>query len=103
MEVKINLDYNSYDELFLQMIYEGYDACYTCYKEDMGKYLSDPVRYEFKNEDIMNCEAVLDAYEVLADYYTAGDSWKKKIQEIKDRTDYKIKIMYGMSDYDRED
>ena len=103
MLFRSNLGYNEYDDLMLQMIYEGYDACYSAYKEDMGKYLSDPVRYDFKFEDINACEAILEAYETLADHYTAGDSWKDKIKAIQDRTDYKIKIMYGMSTYDKED
>lgn len=97
MELTLKLNYEAYDDAFLQMLYEGYEACYFSFIEDNEKFIRDPVRYGYLEEDILHNANVCSAYETLAEHYTAGDGWKRKLQAIRDRFEYRQKIIKGMS------
>jgi hypothetical protein len=97
MKLSLELNYEAYDDAFLQMLYEGYEACYHSFVEDSNKMARDPARYEYLAEDVLHNAAVCGAYEILADHYTAGDSHKRKLQAIRDRIEYGQKLVKGMS------
>lgn len=97
-EVKIKLEYEACDNLFLDLLYEGYETCYWCYKDDLRMILKDPVRYAYKQEDIDHNEGVLEAYETLARHYSSREQDAEGcLQALRDKIDYGWKIIYGMS------
>lgn len=96
-ELKLNLEYEAQDDLFLQLIYDGYEQTYWCWKEDKRKYNSDPTRFNYILEDIVNSMRVLEAYETLAKHHTARDEHVKVLRAIRERIDYKQKIAEKMS------
>lgn len=98
MELKVDISYEEYDKVFLQILYDGYETCYSCYKEDFKKYDSDRVKYDYKWEDIQDYIDILEAYETLADHYTSRDEGKKALQKIRDKINYGSKLIEGMSD-----
>jgi hypothetical protein len=100
MKITVDLDYETVDEIFLQILYDGYETTYHCYEEDVQKFVQDPTSWAFKREDIFNSTRVLDAYEVLAKHFTAGTEAEKRLQAIRDRIEYKYKIAKGMSQVD---
>ena len=95
MEIKINLEYESADSLFLTLLYEDYETLYWCYKEDLRKINEDPVRFGFKQQDILSYETDLEAYEVIADRYVVG-SVNHHMKKIRDKIDYNDKLIRGM-------
>lgn len=95
---KLDVTYEAAEELFLQMIYHGYSNCYSCYKEDYERYQRDPVRYQYKKEDLLSYESTLQAYERLADHCSYNNKGKNNLQRIRDGIDYKYRITKGMSD-----
>lgn len=98
MTINLDLTYDAQDDLFTAILFEGYECCYYCYREDVQKYHSDPTRYEFKREDINDYIRTLGAYETLAKHYSKSpQNTEKLLQAIRDRIDYKYKISKGMS------
>ena len=97
MKLNVNINYEDYDNLFLQMLYEGYESAYYSLVTDTNLIDKDPVRYSYLREDVDHNGTVVRAYETLARHYTAGDSYKSKLQDIRDRINYKNLITEGMS------
>lgn len=105
MKITVDLDYDAIDALFLQILYDGYEAAYFCHEEDVEKLRKDPtfsahIRenfHEYIREDIIHNRKALDAYEVLAKHFSVGTEAEKRLQAIRDRVDYKYKIAEGMS------
>lgn len=97
MNITFDLDYDAIDALFLQILYDGYEAAYFCHEEDVRKYLKDPSFWVNIREDIYNNKNVLDAYETLAKHFSVGSEAEKRLQAIRDRVDYKYKIAEGMA------
>lgn len=98
--LNISLDYDARDKLFLELLYEGYDISYWCYldtKHKIERRGKEGKAVEFLFEDLEDTSEVLDAYERLARHYTSGDSYQKKLQDIRDRYEYKSLITKGMS------
>lgn len=97
-EVKIKLDYEACDKLFLDLLYEGYETCYWCYKDDLRMILKDPVKNAYKQEDVDHNETVLEAYETLARHYSSRDQDADgRLQALRDRVDVKGRIAAGMT------
>lgn len=97
MNITVDLDYEALDDLFLQILYDGYEATYFCHEEDIRKLRKDPTFWAHIREDIIHNRKVLDAYDVLAKHFTVGTEGEKRLQAIRDRIDYKYKIAEGMS------
>jgi bifunctional pyridoxal-dependent enzyme with beta-cystathionase and maltose regulon repressor activities len=97
--MKIDLPYEAADEIVIALLYDGYDSCYWSYSEDIKTFKSDPHKYAWKQEDIDYNDDTLDAFERILKHYTArGDEVvPRKLQAIRDRRDYKDKIIRGMS------
>lgn len=97
--IKIELPFETADEVILALLYEGYELAYWAYIENLKCYNSDPVRYAFKKSDIEDQETYLKSFETLVNYYTprADEIVPQKLQAIRDRLDYKHWIMLGMS------
>lgn len=97
--IKLKLDYEDADDLFLQMLFEGYENNYSCYKDDFRKYVSNPTKYYFLLDDITEYyPEVSRAYERLAEHYSSAKEYTAKhMQDIRDRIDMKYKIADGMS------
>ncbi len=96
-EIKIGLDWDSYDRLFLDMLLEGYELTYWAYLDAKKDYDSDPKRYDFKMEDMRESMNVMNAFETLADHYTSYDDHVPMLKAIRDRMEIKAKIAKGMS------
>lgn len=96
-EIKISMEWEGYDKLFLDMLLEGYETTYWAMLDTKKDLESDPVKYSFKNEDYWYDMKVLDAFEVLANHYTAYDDHVPLLKAIRDRMDAKAKIAKGMS------
>ena len=96
-EIKISMEWEGYDKLFLDMLLEGYETTYWAYKDAKNDVESDPVRYAFKAEDLAASYKVLRAFETLADHYTTRDEHVRMLKDIRDRMDAKAKIAKGMS------
>lgn len=99
MNITLDIDYNAIDALFLQILYDGYEATYHCHEEDVRKYLEDPKRWTHIREDLYNNKKVLDAYETLAKHFSVGTEAEKRLRAIRDRVDYKYKIAKGMAQF----
>jgi len=97
MNITVDLDYDAVDDLFLQILYEGYESSYYCHQEDVEKLRKDPTFWAHIREDIIHNRKVLDAYDTLAKHFTVGTEGEKRLQAIRDRIDYKHKIVEGMS------
>lgn len=96
--IKIDLPYDAEDEIFLSILFKGYECCYFCYSEDVRKLHSDRERYAYKQEDIENYIRTLGAYETLAKHYSCSDKETEKLlRDIRDRIDFKYHIAKGMS------
>ena len=39
MKITVDLDYDAVDSLFLQILYDGYEAAYFCHEEDIQKLI----------------------------------------------------------------
>ena len=96
-EIKIGLDWDSYDRLFLDMLLEGYELTYWNLLDTKKDLETDPVKYAFKNEDYWYDLRILDAFELLANHYTAYDDHLPLLKDIRDRMEAKAKIAKGMS------
>lgn len=96
-EIKVSMDWEEYDRLFLDMLLEGYETTYWAYKDAMKDYNSDPKKYDFKMEDMRDSMIVMEAFETLADHYTRYDDHLPLLKTIRDRMDIKAKIAKGMS------
>ena len=96
-EIKVSLDWDSYDKLFLDMLLEGYELTYWAYLDAKKDYDSDPKKYDFKMEDMRESMNVMKAFETLADHYTSRDDHVPLLKDIRDRMDAKAKIAKGMS------
>lgn len=96
-EIKVSLDWDNYDKLFLDMLLEGYETTYWAYKDAKNYVESDPVRYAFKAEDVADSYKVLRAFEILAGHYTSRDDHVPLLKNIRDRMNAKAKIAKGMS------
>ena len=70
MEIKLN--YDASDSIFLSILYNDYETLYWTYKQDLNLWVSDPVRYHFKLEDLEDYKIDLEAYETIADRYEIG-------------------------------
>lgn len=99
MSINLKLDYENADDLFLQMLFEGYENNYSCYKDDFHKYVSNPTKYNFLLDDITDYyPEISQAYERLAEHYSsAKEVTAKRMQAIRDRIDTKYRIAAGMS------
>ncbi len=97
MKITVDLEYDAIDALFLQILYDGYEAAYFCHEEDIQKLRKDPTFWAHIREDIIHNRKALDAYEVLAKHFSVGTEAEKRLQAIRDRLDYKYKIAEGMS------
>lgn len=98
MELKINMTYEACDALFVDILLEGYNNCYWCYKEDLRMFYKDPVKNGYKKEDIDHNDKVLAAYETLAKHYsTDQEAIEKRLQTVRDKIDYSYYIINGMS------
>jgi len=96
-EIKISMEWEEYDKLFLDMLLEGYETTYWAYLDAKKDYDSDPKRYDFKMEDMRDSMNVMHAFEILADHYTSRDDHVPLLKDIRDRMDAKAKIAKGMS------
>ena len=96
-EIKVSLDWDNYDKLFLDMLLEGYEATYWAMLDTKKDLNEDPVKYAYKNEDYWDSVEVLHAFETLADHYTARDDHERMLADIRDRLTIKAKIAKGMS------
>jgi hypothetical protein len=96
-EIKVSLDWDNYDKLFLDMLLEGYELTYWAYLDAKKDYDSDPKKYDFKMEDMRESMNVMKAFETLADHYTSRDDHVPLLKDIRDRMDAKAKIAKGMS------
>jgi len=96
-EIKVTLDWDNYDKLFLDMLLEGYELTYWNMLDTKKDLEEDPVRFAFKNEDYWYDLKVLDAFETLANHYTARDEHERMLADIRDRMEAKAKIAKGMS------
>lgn len=96
-DIKVSLDWDNYDKLFLDMLLEGYELTYWAYKDALNDLERDPFRYSFKQEDVEESLKVLNAFETLADHYTSRDDHVPLLKDIRDRMDAKAKIAKGMS------
>lgn len=98
MELKIDVDYDARDKLFLTLLLEGYECCYWCQRDDLRSYLKDPKKNAYKLEDIEHNKDVLKAYETLARHYSSRDQDADgRLQAIRDHIDYGWRIVDGMS------
>lgn len=98
-ELTLKLDDSSYDNLTLQILYEGYLNCYYWYKQDLKVYNSDPCRYAYKLEDINSYYEVLEAYERLARHYAVPSDAASALKQIRDEIDYGDRLIQGMSQH----
>ena len=96
-EIKVTVEWDAYDKLFLDMLLEGYELTYWNMLDTKKDLLKDPVKYGFKNEDYWYDLKVLDAFETLANHYTAYDDQAPLLKDIRDRMEAKAKIAKGMS------
>ena len=96
-EIKVTVDWDAYDKLFVDMLLEGYETSYWALLDTKKDLESDPVKYSFKNEDYWYEIKVLEAFETLADHYTAYDDHVPMLKDIRDRLEAKAKIAKGMS------
>ena len=96
-EIKVSMDWDNYDKLFVDMLLEGYETSYWTLLDTKKDLDSDPVKYAFKNEDYWYELKVLDAFELLANHYTAYDDHLPLLKDIRDRMEAKAKIAKGMS------
>ena len=96
-EIKVSVDWEDYDKLFVSMLVEGYETSYWA-MQDYKKHLKeDPVKYGFMNEDYWNTIEVLHAFETLAKHYTARDEHLRMLADIRERLTIKANIAKGMS------
>jgi hypothetical protein len=96
-EIKISMEWEGYDKLFLDMLLEGYETTYWAFRDAQNDIMKDPVKYDFKREDVQDSLNVLSAFEILADHYTSRDDHVPLLKDIRDRMDAKAKIAKGMS------
>jgi hypothetical protein len=96
-EIKIAMEWEDYDKLFLDMLLEGYETSYWSYLDSKKYVEKDPVKYAFKKEEVEDCLNVLVSFETLADHYTARDEHLPLLKDIRDRLEAKAKIAKGMS------
>lgn len=97
-DMTFKLSYDAEDEIFLSILYKGYECCYFCYSEDVRKFHSNREKYAYKNEDIQTYIRTLGAYETLAKHYSCSvKNTEKLLRDIRERIDYKYKIAKGMS------
>jgi hypothetical protein len=59
---------------------------------DSEKYYKDPIRYEFKKEDLIDAAKALGAMECLSNYFTVGGVGEKELLSIRDSLEAKFKI-----------
>lgn len=97
MELKLDVSYGQADELFLNLLCNGYENTYFCYSEDLNMFAKDPIRNNYKKEDIQYNEKVLEAFEILAEHYSAHGEGQKMLDRIRDRFDAHWLIAKGMS------
>ena len=96
-EIKVSMDWEGYDKLFLDMLLEGYETSYWTLLDTKKRLEFDPKKNAYMNEDYWNTLKVLDAFEVLANHYTAREDHLRMLADIRDRMNAKAKIAKGMS------
>lgn len=95
-EIKVSLDWDTYDKLFLDMLLEGYELTYWSLLDTKKDLEEDPVKNSHKNGEYWHQLKVLDAFELLTNHYTAYDHLPM-LKAIRDRLEAKAKIAKGMS------
>ena len=63
-EIKVSMEWEGYDKLFLDMLLEGYETTYWAYLDALKDYNSDPKRYAFKMRDVRDSSIALKAFEI---------------------------------------
>lgn len=96
-KMKLTLEHEVADALFLEMLYDGYELTYWVLRDAEEYYRKDINKNAFKLEDMRDANKALAAFEVLADRYTAGGADQAKLKAIRDRINYKYLIKQGMS------
>ena len=96
-EIKVSMEWEGYDKLFLDMLLEGYETSYWALLDTKKDLEEEPEKYSFKNEDYWYDLRILDAFELLANHYTARDEHVRMLADIRDRMEIKAKIAKGMS------
>lgn len=97
MKITVDMNYEAVDDLFLQILYDGYEAAYFCHEEDVRKLRKDPTFWAHIREDIMHNNKVISAFETLAEHFSVGDEAEKRLRAIREGIDYDYKIIEGMS------
>ena len=96
--VKFELPFEAADDILLATLYHTYDTCYYCMKEDIELVKKDPVRYDYKREDIAANQKQLEAMETVIKYFSyPKEEVDAKLKAIRDRRYYKVDIANGMS------
>ena len=96
-EIKVTVEWDAYDKLFLDMLLEGYELTYWNMLDTKKDLEEEPEKYSYKNEDYWYDLRILDAFELLASHYTARDDHLPMLKDIRDRLEAKTKIMKGMT------
>ena len=96
-EIKVTVDWDAYDKLFVDMLLEGYEATYWAMLDTKERLKEDPDKNSYLNEDYWDSVEVLHAFETLAQHYTARDEHLRMLADIRDRLKIKAKIAKGMS------
>ena len=96
--IKVELPFEAVDAVLLATLYNTYEICYYCMKEDIELVKKDPLRYDYKREDIAANQKHLEAMETVIKYFSyPKEEVDAKLMAIRDRFYYKIYIAKGMS------
>ena len=96
--IKVELPFEAVDAVLLATLYHSYDTCYYCMKEDIELVKKDPLRYDYKREDIAAHQKNLEAMETVIKYFSyPKEEVDAKLKAIRDRHYYKVYIAKGMS------
>jgi hypothetical protein len=96
--IKVELPFEAVDAVLLATLYHSYDTCYYCMKEDIELVKKDPLRYDYKREDIASHQKNLEAMETVIKYFSyPKEEVDAKLKAIRDRHYYKVHIAKGMS------
>jgi hypothetical protein len=96
--IKIELPFDAADDILLAILYHAYETCYYCQKEDIELVKKDPLRYDYKREDIAANQKNLEAMETVIKYFSyPKENVDAKLMAIRHRRYYKVHIAKGMS------
>ena len=90
--MKVELNYEAADRILVDIITNAYEHAYFCFIEDSEKYAKDPVKYEYKAEDLITSSDVLHAMEVLAGHFTPREEGKEVLRGIRESMEAKLRI-----------